>query len=271
MKMPLMKIIECAPAWYETATTDENEVASKYEIRVTVTIDGISTVFSFTPLQVLRVLCDHFTFYKFHHTSFTTSTEIENDTIALSNNFYNWKERNYANLERIVLAYLSKYNPIENYNGTMTIIDESEEDNPFTRTKTISGKVENSLETENISKSGATISGDNTSFADAETKTYNTAYNATTDPTDAKLKEMTTQNPIGAYGKTTQDPTKNYTTWDNYAETETESGGKTHTEERHGNLGVTTSQSMVEDELNLRKHDILVDFLYQYVKDNLFM
>lgn len=267
VKMLKTKIIECSPVWFETATTDTYNNAEKYEIRVSVVIDGETQVLQSIPLNTLRILCDKFTFYKFPFYSGFGETP---DSSILANNFYEWNTRNIKNLERIVLAYLSKYNPIENYNGEMTVIDESETENPYTRTRTISGKVKTSQEVETITKSGTPTQNPDT-FTDSEVKTYDTTFNNTTDPTGAKLKNRTTQTSMGGYGKTQVNPENNYQTWDNYAETETETGGKTHTETKHGNLGVTTSQSMVSDELKLRTHDIIVEYLYKYVCDNLYM
>lgn len=266
MKMVQTKTIECAPVWWEISTSDVGNVAGKFEIRVSVEIDGSTYVFQSTPTETLRILLDFFTFYKW--TGFCR--ENVPDYFTISNSFETWKTRNYVNLEKIVLAYRSNYNPIENYNGTMEIIDESETETPYTRTKTISGKIKQSQDIEQKTKSGGATNSD-TVFSDSEMKSYDTTFNETTDPGGAKLKERNVQNPLGSYGHTTVNPENNYTTWDNYSETETETGGKKHTENRHGNLGVTTSQSMVEDELKLRKHDILKEFLYQYVADCLYM
>ena len=262
--MRLVKVIECAPIWYETATTDQYENAAKYEIRVSVVVDGVTQVLQLTPIETLKALCDRFTYYKFPEYIGFSQTP---DSTALAQNFYNWNTRNLKNLERIVLGYLSKYNPIENYNGTMEIVDESESENPFSKTKTISGKVKNSQEIEQFSRSGG-VTNDEKTFTDSETEQYETSMDETNTP---ELKTRNKQNAVGGYGKTSVNPANNYTQWDEYTETETETGGKTHTETRHGNLGVTTSQSMVTDELELRKHDIIMEYLYRYVFENLFM
>ena len=267
--MPEIRKIICADAWWETSTTDASEVAAKYDVDVTVTVDGSSVRFHLTPLETLKMLLDFWTFCKlvvYKHAGLTTT-----DSSECANNFYNWNKRNEANLKRICLAYASNYNPIENYNGIITITDIVDEDDPYTKTKTISGKVKTGQEVEQISRAGTPVAGDDTSFTDAEGKTYQTTYDSTTDPSGAKLRDRTTSTPTGAYGKTTADATKNYSEWDQYTETETEVGGRTHTEEKHGNLGVTTSQSMVEDELKLRRHDILREYLQMYVDENLFM
>ena len=267
--MPEIRKIICADAWWETSTVDASEVASKYDVDVTVTVDGSSVRFHLTPLETLKMLLDFWTFCKlvvYKHSGLSPT-----DSSVCADNFYSWNARNVENLKRICLAYASKYNPIENYNGIITITDEVEEEDPYTKTKTISGKVKTGQEVEQISRAGTPVAGDDTSFTDAEGKTYQTTYDSTTDPTGAKLRDRTTSTPTGAYGKTTADATKNYTEWDQYTETETEVGGRTHTEEKHGNLGVTTSQSMVEDELKLRRHDILREYLQMYVDENLFM
>ena len=269
MNEPKQKIIDCCRVWWEIATTDTENVSEKFEIRVTVNIDGVPTVFTANPTDVLRILCDKFTFYKLPYMPF--SSENVNDAIPVSNDFYNWKTRNYVNLERIVLAYKTKYNPIHNYDSELTVTDNSETETPYTKTKTITGKVKTGQDVEQFSKSGGIVQNDDKTFTDTENKLYETSFDSTSDPGGAKLKDRNTQAPIGGYGRTTVNPENNFQQWDGYTETETETGGKIHAENRKGNIGVTTTQHMIEKELELRKHDILVDFLYQYVFDNLFM
>lgn len=257
--------IECCNAWYETATTDEYNVAEKYDIDVTVVVDDTSTRLHITPLETLKMLMDYFTFFKlpvFLHSGLSTS-----DSTECANNFYNWNKRNIENLARIILAYKSKYNPIENYNSNTTATDAVDVTEPYTRTKEIEGKVKTNHEIESESTSGkpTATTGE---FDDYETENYETTYDDTATP---KLKTKSKQNPMGSYGKTAGTAANNYTEWDGYKETETETGGKTHTENRHGNIGVTTNQSMIESEINLRKHDIVKEYLQQYVNGELYM
>ena len=137
---------------------------------------------------------------------------------------------------------------------------------PYTKTKEIEGKVKTNHQIESESSSGkpTATTGE---FADYETENYETTY----DDTTPKLKTKSKQNPMGSYGRTTGTATNNYTEWDGYKETETETGGKTHTENRHGNIGVTTTQHMIEREIELRKHDIVKEYLQQYVNGELYM
>lgn len=255
--------IKCAPAWFETATSDVYNVAGRYEIDVTVTVNGGSYRLHAVPTDVLRILCDHYTYYTLAVYAGYQGT----DQAECANNFYHWYGRTKRNLERILVAYLSDYNPLDNYNGEMTIIDSSDPDNPYGRVKTITGAVQTGADVEQVSASGKPGSDGKTMSA-YDTRHYSTTYD---DTSSDKLQSRDNTDPAGTYTHSTADSTKNFTTWDDYTETETETGDKTHTEIRHGNLGVTTSQSMVNDELDLRRHDILVEYLRQYVHDCLYM
>ena len=255
--------IDCAESWWSAATDDPHEVAAKYDVDVTVTVDCTSQRMHSTPLETLRMLLDfwHGTQLPVYHKRLAASNA---DTMCAMS-FYDWYSRTQDNLKRIMLAYMTNYNPLENYNGEMTIIDTSDPVDPYSKTKTISGKVKHGSDLKSYGQSGkSTGTADTSTFGDFETEHYATTYDDTTTP---KLQGKDTTASTGSYAHSVGSAADNFTEWDQYTETETETGTKDHTETRHGNLGVTTSQSMVSDELRLRKHDILREYLQQYVDD----
>lgn len=136
------------------------------------------------------------------------------------------------NFTRKVNALTIDYKPLENYDST----EVEEITNNLTQntnsTANATTKTNNSSNTseENISK---------ISPYDSETFNNNTSDNGT----------------LSATGETT-------TTDENSNDlTNTENGKTNRTMTRHGNIGVTTSQQMLESELNLRKFNIIDDYL----------
>lgn len=257
--------IECAESWWSAATDDPHNIAGKYDIDVSVTVDGVTQRLHSTPLETLRILLDywHGTELPVYHKRLSASNA---DTL-LAMDFYDWFNRTKTNLARIMLAYMTNYNPLENYNGEMNIVDTYDDVDPYSKTKTISGKIKTGTDVKSYGQAGSsTGTADSTTFGDFDNQHFSTTYDDTSTP---KLQTQDTTKSTGTYAHSVGNAADNYTQWDEYTETETEHGTRDHTETRHGNLGVTTSQSMVNDELNLRKHDILVDYLQQYVNQRL--
>lgn len=152
-----------------------------------------------------------------------------------------------VNLPRILTAFMSEYNPLENYNGVEVTNGEGSSRNHT------AGKV----------KTKTDVSNSNT--VDGETNHYETTYD---NLSNAQLRyKDTTKAPTV---KTSGDPDNNYT---DYGTITADDKGKinvdsTHlinatdasnkqTVTRHGNLGVTTSQQMIEAEMALRKFNIV--------------
>lgn len=258
--------IDCSEFWWLSAHSDPHNTAGKYDIDVSVLVDGVTYRMHSTPLETLTMLLDNWGSYALPVDVRRLTGGTPPDSV-LASHFSDYLSRTQENLKRMILAYRSAYNPLENYNGEMTIVDTTDPANPYSKTKTISGQVQHNTDVASYGKSGAAIgqTADETAFNDFESKQYETTYDNTADPAGAKLRGRDTSSKTGSYVHSTGDAASNYTTWDNYQETETETGTRDHTETRHGNLGLTTSQDMVRYELELRKHDILRDYLQAYI------
>lgn len=140
-------------------------------------------------------------------------------------------------------ALNAEYNPISNYDMTETAADGEKRDTE-TRTSTPTGTT--TVETD------SKINGfDSVTPADAGTVTATTSYqNAvltdTTTPTNTKTMSFEGTEHSG-YNKTNE-----------------------HFLKRSGNIGVTTSQQMIESELQLRQHELLSDLLKKFADRYLF-
>lgn len=136
------------------------------------------------------------------------------------------------NFTRKVNALTIEYKPLENYDSTEieeVTNNSTQNTNSTANTTTKTNNSSNSSE-ENVSK---------ISPYDSENFNNNTSDTGT----------------VTATGEiTTTDENSNDLT-------NTENGKTSRTMTRHGNIGVTTSQQMLESELNLRKFNIIDDYL----------
>ena len=138
----------------------------------------------------------------------------------------------YSNrFTKSVNALLTEYNPIENYNST---------------------------ETENIE-----ISGENSSTSEiSSTSSGETSSNSTGETTETLSpydSENFNNNSKNNSSGTTSESTSSS---DNSSNTMSGTSSQTNarTLKRSGNIGVTTSQQMIQSEIELRKNDLINDF-----------
>lgn len=151
-----------------------------------------------------------------------------------------WSKKWQDSIERVFLALKKEYNPIENYDR-----QESWTDSPDIERNTVTGGNDtNTLKAGRgsvTSNSGSDIMEQKVSAFDSSnyqpSQEENTTYGNST-----KLETSGQDLSIIDYGRT---------------EKNTEKGTTTHTGQIHGNIGVTTSQQMVESELQLRKQSFI--------------
>lgn len=180
----------------------------------------------------------------------------------------------FSNWLRLAQAFYSDYNPIENYsmeeertpNLTTTEVgkEQSSKDNNLVNTGTT--KNTGTIKNDSSSKSTANNS-ENTSNTHLVSPFNNPSDYVNNDKNDIVVSS---DNTINNTGSTTQ--TDDTTKTDNYTTTGTESNNvdtnrtinSTGTEKltRSGNIGVTTSQQMIESEISLRKLDI-INMIYE--------
>lgn len=138
----------------------------------------------------------------------------------------------YSNrFTKSVSVLLADYNPIENYNST---------------------------ETENIE-----ISGENSATSEISTNSSGESTSNTTGETTETLSPYDSENfnnnsKNNSSGVTTETSSSS----DNSSNTMSGTSSQTNnrTLKRSGNIGVTTSQQMIQSEIELRKNDLINDF-----------
>lgn len=171
-----------------------------------------------------------------------------------------------TNWDKIYKALTIDYSPIENYDLTEESTDSRSHTSDHTGTDgtTHTGTDTTAQSGEDSTTDGGTIGTTNT-IKDATEKTvngiagFNTQDEFSKDTSSTKTVNQVVQNDekrnlTGStkYGKTetnTLDTTDNTT----YNSTIKETDSESHSLHRHGNIGVTTSQRMIESELVLRK------------------
>lgn len=159
--------------------------------------------------------------------------------------------KNYDNFDKMAEALLAEYNPIENYDryeNTTEVRDVSEE-----------GSFQNNSSTtsQGSGTSGNTISN---SIGGQNVEHQVSAMNS--DDYQKRNKDITSAR--------NDSSTTNGTTSESASITGDEAGGNTKSTDDdfsreshiHGNIGVTTSQQMIESEIELRKFNI-----YDYIAD----
>lgn len=159
--------------------------------------------------------------------------------------------KNYDNFDKMAEALLSEYNPIENYD-----------------------RYEDTTENRDTEENGEYQS---------ETSSSASSTGSTSSESGETIGEVTTDHTLSAMNVSTYQPSNQDTTTQhtNSSTTEggaseessangSESGGNSKTTDDdftreshiHGNIGVTTSQQMIESEIELRKFNI-----YDYIAD----
>lgn len=164
---------------------------------------------------------------------FFCSSYTLDDENPLAKKFKTYNNQMAANLKKSLDAFFSTYNPIENY-------DRNEESTTTTGAKEENFKKGANTDTTEIGQGTITTKSDVTSY---ESNTFADADKVTTDESP-----RTTTNILGER-----------------LDTRTE---KEHVDKFvnhvHGNVGVTTSQQMIESELELRKRNIIFEYLTEF-------
>lgn len=176
--------------------------------------------------------------------------------------FKRYKEHCSINLSKVLTAYESEYNPIENYNG---VENSTESYTNYKDEKTISGKVKTNVDVKNENTTGESVSGDSATG-------YATSIHSESSFESENVKVVNKDESKGAVvNKTNANSNSNYTEWDNYKESNEKTGTKTNELTKHGNLGVTTNQKMINEELELRKHDLFENWLKEFANKHLIL
>lgn len=144
------------------------------------------------------------------------------------------------NLNKAIIALTAEYNPLNNYEGKTEIIQEYGE------------------QTQNFIKGQESITNTNNAVTD-NTEDYVTSYDSGTYSPSSRNK-----NDYGERISTTENGTRTDTNTIN-------SYTNKVTEIKAGNMGVTTSQQMITEEINLRLKNIYDMYIDNFVKNVCYM
>lgn len=168
-------------------------------------------------------------FLKKYYSSWETFVETP---FAFLTDFSLYNECMSENLSKLLDAFKMEYNPIENYDGYEKTTTNYGEHTTFN--KQGSQLVENNYGETNNENIESVTTNDTTTFFD-------------TNKNNAKILEHTDKSNIGARIDELQ--------------------SITHTDtveiEKHGNMGVTSTQNMLHQEYELRRKNIIYDYLHQ--------
>lgn len=143
--------------------------------------------------------------------------------------------------ERVLSAIEADYNPINNYDMTESILITKESEETIKEISHSGEKINNRTETGTLE----TLTEDSESVIDTDDMKLSTTSKTTTTPNN--------------YGS------ENIESYNNYKITETvtheEPETSTTTTMRKGNIGVTTTQQMIESTINLEKNNTFVQYV----------
>lgn len=195
--------------------------------------------------------------------------EVFRESIRL---WFKVKQWTFEHLIKIVQA---EYSPIENFDRYEDYSDE----NSGQETEARSGKY-----TDTHSGTDKEVTDGSYSTADEEKKNNNhttentvSAFNSTGYQADTRVTESGNENRTLSE-KNSHEDERSFTHGHKLANTHsddltrTSSGGSSHTGHLHGNIGVTTNQQMIEQELELLRHfDIYGWIAEQFEEDHMLM
>lgn len=144
-------------------------------------------------------------------------------------------------------AWTATYNPLENYNGEETTVRQKM-DGLTTETVTHGKTVTHSLGVNGVETETTSTSADDTSYRNVD----KTTQKGTTSDADSGTTTTTTDTAV----KSLTVGDKTYTA--DFVEGETKN--------RHGNLGVTTSQQMIQSEVEMRLNPLVMMYIDNFVK-----
>lgn len=164
----------------------------------------------------------------FFCSSFTLDTKN-----PLVKKFYSYNENMARNLKSQLDVMKAKYSPLENY-------DSNEESTSTTGAKEENFKKGSNTDTTEVGQGIITTKSDTTTY---DSSNFTNVGKVTTDES-----ARTTTTKLGERSDT---------------RTEKEHVDK-FTKHIHGNIGVTTSQQMIESELELRKRNVITEYLTEF-------
>ena len=179
-----------------------------------------------------------------------------------------WFARNYLSFDRTMAALTAEYDPIENYNrveawtrtpnltdkSTLSGSDELAASNKDTMERAYD-KLKETVDYKGTDTNERQVSAFDSSLYQPSEQSITTRTNREDEKTtDGKYTDTTT------YGR------KDKTTYGK-VDTVTHNGTESYRSNIHGNIGVTTSQQMIESELELRRYDVYTDIASRFERE----
>lgn len=229
----------------QTLTT---QTPNLFNIVFTTTDEEPVTVNILDPLKLIYGLNRKYADWKMY----LPDWDIEELSGTFMNTWLYWKNANIDNIERMFNALIdSKYNPIENY--------DRHEDSTLKADNTTKIK-QNVTNTTSYGENGLV----NESSFSNDRKDTTTTYASTYESINANQQTAKSETvPKGKETNTTKGTITNTTSMDdtqNQNRTDTNASTNRHI---HGNIGVTTAQQMINEELRLRITNNLTDIVIE--------
>lgn len=213
------------------------------DISVYMSVDSaITLVTIFNSEELNAEFLQKYGFMIFSYYDNTEESIFNNAVEKFVESWERFMSKNKISFGRIWESYVAEYKPLNNYDMTET---ESSSENM--------GKIEKIF-----TPSSEKINSETTTTRD-NVDTFITTF----DDTNARL-ESSVENPVTTVATSTT------TLGNTTTEEQTTPNTLTRTLSRSGNIGVTTSQQMIQSEIELRKFDFVNYVITEFVKQTLF-
>ena len=189
----------------------------------------------------------------------------DNSLSGINYLFRIYNEHNSFNLYKQIEAINLQYEPLENYRGY-----EKSTDTYGAKNSTVKNSGNDSIEFQNQSSgtdSNQTTFGEQLENSTNKIVPYNQTTSELSNESDNRKNGYVDTNAT-TYGKKDVQSTTN--THGHIINTEDSEHKVIHELEKYGNLGVTTSQQMLESELELRKRNIYNEYLDRFINEYCF-
>lgn len=231
---------------------------------------NVANARSLSVLYQSQVLIDHNYVYDYFQTKYYDWKYVEliktDETVSGLNNLFRvYNEHNSFNLYKQIEAINLKYEPLENYRGHEIV-----RDTYGSKNSTVTNSGSDSIHFENQASGSDTIQnnyGEQLENSTNKIVPYNQSNSELSNESD-NHKNSYIDNNTTTYGKKDTQITTN--THGHIINTEDSGHIVTHELEKYGNLGVTTSQQMLESELELRKRNIYNEYLDRFIDEYCF-
>lgn len=227
-------------------------------------IESLNVIYNGNLLIDFNYVNDYF-FTKYYDWLYVELKMSDNSLSGLNNIFRIYNEHNSFNLYKQIEAINLEYEPLENYRGF-----EKSSDTYGAKNSTVKNSGNDSIEFQNQSSgtdSNQTTFGEQLENSSNKIVPYNQSNSELSNETDNRKNGYVDTNTT-TYGKKDVQSTTN--THGHIINTEDSEHTVTHTLEKYGNLGVTTSQQMLESELELRKRNIYNEYLDRFIHEYCF-